>query len=349
MDFRYEKFSLIDLEDVFFDSLRADYKGFDNWFSSKSKEGAEAYVIRDDAGGVQGFLYLKLEDEAHSDIEPALGKAKRVKVGTLKINAHGTRLGQRFVKKMVDWAINNNATELYVTIFEKHAPLISLLERYGFANWGTKNSVNGQELVLVKNIGKVSGDLEKDYPVVDASKDVYLLSIYPKFHTKLFPDSKLATESPDIIQDTSSSNSIHKIYLCSMKGVENLKRGDVLVIYRTADGGAAEYTAVATSLCVVEEIRSIYDFANEREFLDYALPYSVFSEAELKDLWKTKNYPKIIRFTYNVSLNKRPIRKVLIEDVGIDRNAYPGFLQMDGKKLKRIAELGKVDENIIVN
>lgn len=349
MNLRYEKFSVVDLNDSFFESLRADYKGFDDWFLVKSEEGAEAYVIRDDAGDIQGFLYLKLEDEDHPDIEPVLGKAKRVKVGTLKINAHGTRLGQRFVKKMVDWALDNGVSELYVTVFPKHTPLISLLERYGFKKWGTKTTENGEELVLIKTIGEYTGDLEKDYPLLDASRNIYLLSIYPQYHTKLFPDSKLSTESPDVVKDTSSSNSIHKIYLCSMKGVEGLKRGDVLIIYRTKDGGSAEYTAVATSFCVVEEYRSIFDFKNEAEFLEYALPYSVFSESELKKLWLSKEYPKIIRFTYNVSLNKRPIRKVLIEDVGIDRNAYPGFLQIDSKKLKRIAELGKVDESIIIN
>ncbi len=349
MDLRYEKFSSVNLNDNFFDSLRADYDGFDNWFNSKSAEDAEAYVIRNDKGGVEGFLYLKLEDEAHTDITPNLSKAKRVKVGTLKINAHGTRLGQRFIKKMLDWAVNNNTKELYVTVFEKHAPLIALLERYGFAKYGIKKSRNGDELVLIKTIGHNGGDILKGYPVVDASRNVYLLSIYPKFHTKLFPDSRLSTESPDIVQDVSSSNSIHKIYLCNMCNVENLKPNDIIVIYRTGEGGSAEYTSVATSLCVVEEVRRIQEFRNEQEFLEYALPYSVFSAAELKGLWATKRYPIIIRFTYNVSLNKRPIRKLLIDDVGIDRDAYPGFMKLDAAKLKRIAQLGNVDESLIIN
>lgn len=349
MDLQYENFSSVNLGDAFFDSLRDDYDGFDSWFRSKESSGESAYLVRDTQGNVQGFLYLKLEDEDHPDITPEFPKRPRVKVGTLKINAHGTRMGQRFIKKMVDWAISNGVVELYVTVFEKHAPLIGLLERYGFSKFGTKKSQNGEEIVLVKDIGIFTGDLEKDYPLVDASKGVYLLSIYPKYHTKLFPDSKLATESPDIVKDVSSSNSIHKIYLCNMNGVENLKRGDVLVIYRTGEGGPAEYTAVATSFCVVEEFCSLHDFASEREFLEYASPYSVFSEQELKGLWRSKSYPKIIRFTYNVSLNKRPIRKLLIEDVGIDRGAYPGFMELDAQKLKRIAQLGNVDESVIVN
>jgi len=42
------------------------------------------------------------------------------------------------------------------------------------------------------------------------------------------------TESPDIVKDVSHTNSIHKIYLTKMQGTEQLKRGDLLVIYRTS-------------------------------------------------------------------------------------------------------------------
>ncbi len=250
---------------------------------------------------------------------------------------------------MIDWAIVQNVDELYVTVFDKHEALIKLLQRYGFVHWGFKKSESGSESVYTKKIGFIVGDVEKDYPILDASKNIFLLAIYPKFHTKLFPDSILKTEAPDIIKDVSSSNSIHKIYICNISGVETLAAGDVLLIYRTAEGGAAEYTAVATSLCVVEEIRSIYDFNSEQDFLPYASPYSVFSDAELKSLWKTKRYPKIIRFTYNVSLAKRPNRRTLIEQVGIDRNAYAGFMRLTPSQLKEICRLGKINEGLIIN
>ncbi len=349
MDLRYESFANVDLSDVFFDSLREDYDGFDKWFQGKAADGEKAYVFRDDNAAIQGFLYLKIEDEELLDIDPKLPKATRVKIGTLKINAHGTRLGQRFIKKMVDWALQRSLTQLYVTVFEKHAPLIKLLERYGFKRWGSKISRAGNETVLIKNIGEFTGDTLKDYPVVDASRRVFLLSIYPKFHTKLFPDSILMTENADIIEDVSSSNSIHKIYLSNMHNIENMSPRDIIVIYRTADRGSGEYTSVATSIGVIEEIRSIYEFGSEREFLEYASPFSVFSDSELRDLWKTKRYPKIIRFTYNISLNKRPNRRTLIEYVGIDRSAYAGFMELSSDQLKKILSIGEVNEGIVVN
>jgi L-amino acid N-acyltransferase YncA len=347
MDLKYDEFASVDLTDEFFDTLRSDYGGFDKWFLAKAAAAEKAYVLRED-GNVQGFLYLKYESEEQLDVVPPLPNSPRVKVGTLKINAHGTRLGQRFIKKMCDWAVRKSVQELYVTVFEKHEPLIKLLERYGFVKWGVKASGSGVESVYIKPMGVLTGNIERDYPAIDASRKAFLLGIYPQFHTKLFPDSILRTEAPDIVKDVSSSNSIHKIYICNIQGVENLKRGDVLVIYRTADGGSAEYTAVATSICVFEEFKSILDFKTEGDFLDYASPYSVFTVAELKSLWKSKRYPKILRFTYNISLGKRPNRRTLIDDVGINRSAYAGFMELSPQQLKRICELGEVNEGVVV-
>jgi hypothetical protein len=48
---------------------------------------------------------------------------------------------------------------------------------------------------------------------------------------------------------------------------------------------------------------------------------SVFTEAELKDFYKTRKYPVILTFTYNVSFPKRVTRKVLLEELGLDAKA----------------------------
>lgn len=349
MDFSYTTFREIELTDEFFDSLRADYQGFDDWFNKKANSDERAYVMREQSGAIQGFLYLKIEDEALNDVVPVLPKLKRVKVGTLKINAHGTKLGQRFIKKIVDWSLSHSIFEIYVTVFDKHSHLISLLKKYGFVKWGSKTSGSGVESVFVKQVGDYTGGVYHDYPVINASRRAFMLSILPDYHTKLFPDSILSNESPDIIKDVSYSNSIHKIYLCNMNGVEVLQPGDVLVIYRTKDNGPAEYTAVATTVGIVEEVRLINSFAKESDFLAYSLPYSVFSEEELRTFWRNRRYPKIVRFTYNVSFKRRPNRKSLIDDVGIDRNAYPGFMELSKRQLLKIMELGNVDKSIVID
>ena len=115
----YAPIASVPMSDGFFDTLRADYPGFDDWLRRKAKE--SAYVARREDGGLDGFLYLKWEDGAVADVQPALRPARRLKVGTLKVNPHGTRLGERLLKKVFDHATEHDVDEVYVTVFPKHA------------------------------------------------------------------------------------------------------------------------------------------------------------------------------------------------------------------------------------
>lgn len=345
-DFSYAPISSVAVSDSFFDTLRADYPGFDGWL--RRKAGEPAYLARRADGGLDGFLYLKREDGAVVDIEPALGSAKRLKVGTLKVNPHGTRLGERMLKKIFDHATEHDVDEIYVTVFPKHAKLIALFARYGFTKVGTKTGAGGIEDVMLRSLRRHSGDVTRDYPLINTAARKFLLALYPQWHTRLLPDSKLVTESPDVVKDVSHTNSIHKVYLTGMRGIEQLRRGDLLLIYRTSDGkGAAHYRAVATSICTVEEVRDISSFANVNELLGYCAPYSVFTEGELLGFWKTRKYPTLIRFTYNAALKKRLTRADLIEHGVIDPNAYAGFAQLTDEGFKVVVERGGIHASLV--
>lgn len=334
-----EHFSKISLEDPFFSSLKADYAGFEKWFHSKgSKPDSFAYTFRNaETGGLDGFLYLKDEHGEVEDVHPPLHPARRLKIGTFKVNPHGTRLGERFMKRAFDLAISKKVDSLYVTVFAKHAALVDLFVRYGFSLVAKKPGANGEELVLERNLRMVIGDVVLDYPRIPIREGRhFVLSLYPMWHSRLLPDSLLNTESPNILEDVSHTNSIHKIYLTAMQGIDQLRRGDTLLIYRTASGGAAYYTSVITSLCVVEEVVHISRFKTEAEFLEYCAPYSVFSKAELIDFFKRKTYPWIIRFTYNLALKKRLNRKVLLEEIRLPSNIYWGFFAITTENLLNI-------------
>jgi hypothetical protein len=284
-----KKFSNIDLSDSFFDSLKEDYPGFDSWFNKKSSDGSEAYVEYDDQHRLLDFLYLKIEKGVVEDVDPKLDTAKRLKVGTFKIMARGTHRGERFIKKIMDMAMMENVDEIYVTIFPKHNFLITLFTQYGFVEKAVKHNDNGDEKVLVKDMRIKSDDIIKDYPRVDHSTNKYVLSIYPKYHTRLFPDSILNNEKEyDLIKDVSPTNSIYKIYVCFIqKAGILLKKGDLVLIHRTTDGnGPAYYRSVVSAVCTVEEIKRRDNFANESDFINYCRTYSIFSEAELKKYYK---------------------------------------------------------------
>lgn len=350
MSLKYLQFKDVDLSDHFFDSLKADYAEFQSWFLKKAEN--QAYVHQQaDTGNIDGFLYLKVEDGPVSDVVPVLNAARRVKVGTFKIDAHGTKLGERFVKKIFDHATDAKVQELYVTVFPKHTSLIALLARHGFTKVAEKHTENGTEDVMIRSlVWDDTQDRLKNYPLIKLDGAFYQIGIYPDYHTRLFPDSILNNEDVRIVKDVSHANSINKIFLSRITGIMGLKPGDKVVIYRTGDGqGPAEYRAVATSLCVVEESRRIASFASAADFVAYARAHSVFSDEELTTFYNEEKYLFALRFTYNVALRRRLTRHHLIENIGIDRNAYPGFTKLTREQFRQVAVDGGIDEGLIVD
>ena len=338
-------FAEIDLNDPFFQSLRDDYPGFDEWFKRKSDQDA---FVQYENNNVIGFLYLKVERQFVDDVEPNICADKILKVGTFKIEAHGTKMGEQFIKVIMDHAVKENVNVCYVTIYEKHSSLINLVKQFGFELYGVKGDGIYKENVYLKQMGRITGNINEDFPFIDISTGKkYLLSIYPKYHSIMFPHSILTTENKNIITDVSYTNSIHKIYICTMEPVENLKYGDIVVLYRTADVGRnAEYSAVVTSICVVESVKKQNEFRCFEEFFEYASKYSVFDKNDLH-YWYNRGGCKAIKMTYNGALKKRIIRHDLIEEIGLERNQYWGFFELTDEQFKRIAQKGVIPQILV--
>jgi len=350
---RKRKFSEVDFADPFFDSLKASYQEFSDWFAAKGEE--FAYVSYRPDGKLQAFLYLKQEFGTITDITPPLNTVSCLKVGTFKIDAHGTRLGERFVKIIVDTVLNKDLRIAYITIFPEHKPLIRILETYGFTRWGTKSGRNGTEDVYVKDMQRLTGDPKLDYPVIDSrGKNKWLMAIYPEFHTNLFPDSILRTEQPSIIQDTSHTNSIHKVYVGGYRAFPQVSPQDCFIIYRCLEKDSrkpAWYKSVATSLCVVEEIRSASSFDNEGDFVSYCQKYSVFDESKLRSLYRRYGI-FAVKMTYNLAFPRRPNLHALVDSHAVPHpstGCYMGFLPLGGVAFKTILDLGDVHEGIVIH
>ena len=343
-----KKFGEIDLSDTFFDTLRNDYPGFDDWFNKKAIGNEDAYIL--DECGIQGFLYLKEETGCDDTVEPRLEYDRKLKVGTFKINAHGTKLGERFIKIVIDEMYKEKYQVVYVTIFDHHSSLINLLTTYGFIHYGVKNSRAGIEQVFIKYADNSIGNIYFDFPRVNIEGNKKLmLAIYPEYHTRMFPNSKLKTEREHIVEDTPYTNSIEKVYLSAIN-LSQYKKGDVIVIYRTADEGKkAEYSSVATSVCTIIEVKYINDFVSYEIFLQYCLKNSVFTETELEMFWKTKRYKYVVKMLYNIALKKRITRHDLIEAVGLDRGQRWSVVALSDLEFNNILELGEVDESFIID
>lgn len=346
---RLTKFSELSLDDPFFNSLKAGYGEFPQWFASKADE--DLYVVVDDVTDeLSGMIYLKEEDGPVGDVQPALPDRAWLKVGTLKIVGQGTRLGERVIKKIFDTAIANGRDAIYVTVFELHDQLIELFQRYGFVQQATKTTANGIELVLVRSLNDFTGDRLRDYPFIHrAGKSAWLLAIYPEYHTRLLPDSILRGEPLEIVQDVSHTNSIHKVYVGKL-ALSRMAPGDIVIFYRTTDGkGKAYFRSVVTSICVVEEVKSRKDFADVDAYLAYSMPRSVFTEAELREYWETWNRLYVAKLTYNAAFGKRTTRGRLLDDEIVSEQPRWDMRSLGPAQLDRILELGEVNARLIVD
>ena len=360
MDLELRPFSGIDLADEFFDSLKEAYPEFEDWFAKKANQGERAYVLHNRTGAVKDFLYLKIETDELTDVEPVLPAKRRLKVGTFKLESRGTRRGERFMKKIMDRAMAENVDEVYVTIFptDELMYLIRLFERFGFKHAADKPhpaTGSGQEArsewVLVKDMRDVKRDIMKDYPRMQtASKQKWMLAIKPEFHTMLFPDSILNNESYDMVQDITPTNGIYKVYISWNPDCAQMKKGDQVVIYRTSDGqGSANYRSVVTSVCTVYDVKKGSEFqGDEEEYIKYTR-YSVFTEPQLKQWFKMYPNMVIIKMLYNVAFTKRVIRKDLMEQVGIDGLQRWSLVALTDAQFKKIMELGKADERYFID
>lgn len=310
-------FGEVNLEDPFFDSFKRDYNEFEEWFHKKCDEPVYVCLSEDT---VLGFLYLKIEDksELYADINPIFVRKKRLKIGTFKVESTGFRLGERFVKIIIDNAIENNVDEIYVTLFDNRKELQALkhlLYRWGFGDFGFKTTSNGKELVLVKNMVDFDStkDVKYNFPLFDRDCNKFILPIFPVYHTTLLPDSILNTESSlDIIGNIPHRYALQKVYI-SWASTKDAKKGDAILFYRTGDYGTVKkYTSVISTVGIVDEIISV--FQNKHEFLSHCQNRSVFTNKELDDFWRKHSYNiSIIKFVYLRKLNKRPILEDLYQ------------------------------------
>lgn len=351
-----ELFGNLNLRDTFFDSFREDYKEFDDWFNRKSDE--IAYICTSETSEIVAFLYVKVEgrNEYYSDIIPSFSPAKRLKIGTFKVISNGYKLGERFLKIVFDNALRFSVEEIYVTLFDytlEQNRLIELLCDWGFKKHGVKQTDNGEEVVLVRDFRphvNKSNPCES-YPYLSSDSRKFLVPIHPEYHTELFPDSILRTESPnDFIENKPNRNAISKVYI-SRSFERGLKAGDIVVFYRTASGGSAYYTSVTTTVGVVQSV--ITDIRSEKQFIELCRKRSVFSDDKLREYWnrRTSNRPFMVKFLYVYSFPKRMNLKALI-DAGVIQSteAVPrGFEQISDEQFDRILEGSEADGRIIIN
>jgi predicted nucleic acid-binding protein len=299
----------LDVNNNFFDSLRKSYNGFNEWFARKCNE--EAYICFNDTKEILGFLYIKTEQpgENYTDISPKFSQKKRLKVATFKVVATGFRLGERFIKIILDNAIERNVEEIYVTLFEDSpelATLSELLNRWGFQYFGNKTSTGESVLVKQMKIYDYTKSVKQNFPSLLYKSKKIIMPIKAEYHTSLLPDSILRTENRvDFIGKEAHRYALQKVYI-SFASHQQLSPGDIVLFYRMGDGSSGKrYSSVLTSICIVEE--DINSFSSKSDFLKECQNRTVFTKYDLDYFWNKNRYNiSVLKFIFVKSLVKRP-------------------------------------------
>lgn len=357
--FNWEKFSKVDLDDSFFDSLKVDYPEFVEWFTKKKREGKNALVYIDDKG-IGAFLYLKRENiEGDSSKLVVNGiempNIPRLKIGTLRLaeRIRKQRLGEGALGVALWYWRDTKYDEIYVTVFDKHKELIALFERFGFSNIG-KNERG--ECVYIKSRRNIDyKNSYKSFPFI--SNDFGLAGVLPiedVYHDKLFPYSELAGNNQEIIEVT-AGNGITKVFIAAPFTEIVYKIGMPVFIYRKHTGnGQKLYKSAITSYCtisnivVIKENRS-YNMSLE-EFIHQAGNKSVYTETELTDLYYKKSNLISIELVYNGYFGKgQNVIYKNLKEKGMFEN-HPYSILYSREEFINVLEMGNADvQNIIID
>jgi hypothetical protein len=277
------------IEDPFFDSLRAEYREFDDWFKRIKRQGRKCFVYYK-GNAISALLIYKDEDEAIPCIPPLLAH-RRLKISTFKSDPSGNRLGELFIKMAVRYCVNNNIDEMYLTHFlkEEGDPLDKLLSDYGFAKKAKKS--DGEDVYVKKLAPDLEGIAEitnfeigrRYYPSFYYGKLVqkFIVPIRAEYHKRLFDDylmymgqSSLGRYVKNREEFIVEGNTISKAYLCHAH-IKKIQVGDLLLFYRSWEKSRITAIGVVEKVSRFQEARKIAQIVGNR---------TVYSIPEIEDI-----------------------------------------------------------------
>lgn len=352
--FQWKKFSDINLQDSFFDTLKNDYLEFSDWFENKCIQGEETLVYSDDMG-IGAFLYLKMENESIQLTDKLLSACNRIKIGTLRLSERqrGIRLGEGAVGVALWKWQKSQAEEIYVTVFDKHEELIRLFERFGFRFEGKNMRGECVYFKKRKNIDYTTPYTSFPFIKSDFSK-AGLIPINESFHDRLFPYSELTGNNKEI-EEVTAGNGITKIYIGTPWTETHYEVGEPVGIYRIFEGKIGKtYKSVVTSYGTITKIITIKKRGREvvslQDYLKLTGNKTVFSQDELTKIFSNNQNVEILELVYNGFFGKgNNVNHKSLNDVGLFPN-HPYKIDYTKNEFIKILEMGGINvQNIIID
>jgi len=333
----------LNLKSTFFDTLRGDYKGFDNWYKKCNEERRNCWVIPD-GNNIAGLLIRKDENQENvKELNVPGNKILKAALFKISENSRGERYGEQLLKQAMDYCFRNKYETLYLTTYPHQSSLISMLLKFGFQQGKNK----AEEQVYYKECGKVlSSNLggfdfhRKHWPQikVNSSTRIHFIPIQPRYHKRLFPEHSSSKDSHQLllpIEDKPPGNAIRKIYISKSKYTK-LKRGDLLLFYKSKD-------SIITSIGVVESANFAENLAS---LITLAGNRTVYSESELVQILAECGKPLAINFYFSFHL-ETPISLEKAKEIGILKAQPQSLSELQNQKFQAFyEELSKQDRNI---
>ena len=328
--------ALLKLSDPIFDSLRLDYREFDQWFRTKvAPDGnRRAWVVVGEDGEYLAITIVKMKDD-----HPLDAGSKATKISTFKVDerAGGEKLGELLLKTVLQWAYEVRAQTLFVTVIEESGPkeiLVHFLEQFGFLRRGELPDAAG-EFIFQKDL---KPDLQAALPPLDfhirfgppavhPDSPVFVIPIQPRWYLGLFPDSPVfGTSTPLeglVVETGPFGNALRKAYL-SNASVRQIPAGAVILFYRSSDGrgsaGAVHAIGVVESTLRTSDPieamafvgrRTVYDAGEIKAMCESGLIAVLFRQDRfLQEPWT------LLELTRNGVLNGPPQAIVQVQNQG---------------------------------
>ena len=143
-------------KDIFFNSIRKDYNGFDKWLQKIQIENRQCFSVENEDRRLDAILIYKIESIKNNPLfqDIKVDASYVIKISTFKVEKprFGTKVGELFLNKIIKLALIKGFIGVYITTFPNQVQLIHLFSIFGFKIL-TKNE---GELILYKSLIKDS-------------------------------------------------------------------------------------------------------------------------------------------------------------------------------------------------
>lgn len=314
-------------QDPIFQSFRADYSDFDQWFAKCKREHRQSWIIQ--AGlNYRGICIVKEEVPREYGI---FGKTLKVCSFKIADDFRGHRYGELLLKALFGYLVENRYEAAFVEVFAKQQQLVALFADFGFED--IAESPKG-ERVLRKHLrprdperirlGPLDYNIKYGpHALTLSAARVFVVPIQPRYHALLFPELEeqlaLATESNPF------GNSIRKAYLCHSK-IQKVAAGDILLFYRSEKQQAVAAIGVAEATMRATDAVAIARFVGKR---------TVYPFSEIEKMATKPVFAVLFRLARTL---KTPWSVDLLKSTGIIKRAPQSFMEVQREVHPWIAE-----------